>query len=112
MAIHLGRSLPNASRDRPERRRGRPARRRLPEWGKHRPPLLLGLAPGGVCPAATVAGSAVRSYRTISPLPPMPSHAAPPQGRRLDKWARRCVSVALSLELPPPGVTRHRASVE
>src|SRR5437764_211865 len=24
MAIHLGRSLPNASRDRPERRRGRP----------------------------------------------------------------------------------------
>jgi len=28
MAIHLGRSSPNASRDRPERRRGRPARRR------------------------------------------------------------------------------------
>src|SRR5205823_13631858 len=26
MAIHLGRSSPNASRDRPERRRGRPAR--------------------------------------------------------------------------------------
>src|SRR3954469_20546920 len=107
MAIHLGRSSPNASRDRPERRRERPAR-------QHECclPLLLGLAPGGVCPAAPVAGSAVRSYRTISPLPPMPSHAAPPQGRRLDKWARRCVSVALSLELPPPGVTRHRASVE
>src|SRR5882762_4106788 len=33
-------------------------------------PLLLGLAPGGVFPAATVAGGAVRSYRTISPLPP------------------------------------------
>ena len=32
-------------------------------------PLLLGLAPGGVCPAAAVAGAAVRSYRTISPLP-------------------------------------------
>src|SRR5438105_4243028 len=31
MAIHLGRSLPNASRDRPERRRGRPARRRQPK---------------------------------------------------------------------------------
>jgi len=31
MAIHLGRSLPNASRDRPERRRGRPARRRRPK---------------------------------------------------------------------------------
>src|SRR5205807_6099062 len=37
-------------------------------------PLLLGLAPGGVCPAAAVAGDAVRSYRTISPLPPMRSH--------------------------------------
>jgi len=33
MAIHLGRSLPNASRDRPERRRGRPARRRWPRPG-------------------------------------------------------------------------------
>jgi len=33
-------------------------------------PPLLGLAPGGVCPAAAVAGGAVRSYRTISPLPP------------------------------------------
>jgi len=30
MAIHLGRSSPNASRDRPERRRGRLARRRRP----------------------------------------------------------------------------------
>ena len=31
-------------------------------------PPLFGLAPGGVCPAATVAGRAVRSYRTVSPL--------------------------------------------
>jgi hypothetical protein len=68
MAIHLGRSLPNASRDRPERRRGRPARRR--KLSQRRLPLLLGLAPGGVYPAAAVAGGAVRSYRTISPLPP------------------------------------------
>ncbi len=30
---------------------------------------LFGLAPGGVYPATSVAGSAVRSYRTISPLP-------------------------------------------
>jgi len=37
---------------------------------RRRLPLLLGLAPGGVYPAATVAGGAVRSYRTISPLPP------------------------------------------
>src|SRR5437764_3005685 len=40
-------------------------------------PLLLGLAPGGVYPAAAVAGGAVRSYRTISPLPP----ARPRAGR-------------------------------
>jgi hypothetical protein len=80
MAIHLGRSLPNASRDRPERRRGRPARRRsrIVMRGR-RLPLLLGLAPGGVCPAAAVAGGAVRPYRTISPLPPMPSHEAVPR---------------------------------
>src|SRR5947199_6088212 len=38
--------------------------------GQRRLPLLLGLAPGGVYPAAAVAGGAVRSYRTISPLPP------------------------------------------
>jgi len=30
---------------------------------------LFGLAPGGVFPATYVAISAVRSYRTISPLP-------------------------------------------
>src|ERR1700749_180423 len=32
-------------------------------------PSLFGLAPGGVYHAAAVAGSAVRSYRTVSPLP-------------------------------------------
>ena len=32
-------------------------------------PPLFGLAPGGVCPAAAVARGAVRSYRTLSPLP-------------------------------------------
>ena len=66
------------------------------------PPLLLGLAPGGVFPAAAVAGGAVRSYRTISPLPP-----AGIAGRH-----GGVLSVALSLGSPPPGVTRHRASVE
>jgi hypothetical protein len=30
---------------------------------------LFGLAPGGVYPATTITSSAVRSYRTISPLP-------------------------------------------
>src|SRR5438132_4936172 len=31
-------------------------------------PSLFGLAPGGVCRAVSVAGNAVRSYRTFSPL--------------------------------------------
>ena len=33
-------------------------------------PSLFGLAPGVVCHAGSVAGPAVRSYRTFSPLPP------------------------------------------
>ena len=32
-------------------------------------PSLFGLAPGGVYPAMAVTGHAVRSYRTLSPLP-------------------------------------------
>src|SRR5215469_2775115 len=59
-------------------------------------PLLLGLAPGGVFPAATVAGGAVRSYRTVSPLPPA----------RGSEQVGGVLSVALSLGSPPPGVTR------
>src|SRR5690606_28516703 len=39
-------------------------------------PSLFGLAPGGVCPAALVTENAVRSYRTISPLPAKPTEAA------------------------------------
>jgi len=36
---------------------------------------LFGLAGGGVYPAGDVAAAAVRSYRTISPLPPAPDDA-------------------------------------
>ncbi len=64
-------------------------------------PFLFGFAPGGVYRAASVAGCAVRSYRTLSPLPCAPEGG---QGGLL--------SVALSLGLPPPGVTRHPISVE
>jgi len=39
-------------------------------------PSLFGLAPGGVCRAAGVAASAVRSYRTFSPLPRNTQRAA------------------------------------
>jgi hypothetical protein len=73
------------------------------KWGfvpRRRPPLF-GLAPGGVCPATPVTGGAVRSYRTISPLP------AGPSGRTGGMF-----SVALSLGLPPPAVSRHRIPVE
>jgi hypothetical protein len=59
--------------------------------------FLFGFAPDGVYPATPVTGRAVRSYRTLSPLPCM-------QGGLL--------SVALSLELPRPDVIRRRASVE
>jgi hypothetical protein len=58
---------------------------------------LFGFAPGGACRAATVAGRAVRSYRTLSPLP---------------ADAGGLLSVALSLGLPPPDVIRHRVSME
>ncbi len=61
---------------------------------------LFGLAPGVVYPATAVTDGAVRSYRTLSPLPANP------------KVAGGLLSVALSLGSPPPGVTRHRVSVE
>src|SRR3954453_10612216 len=64
-------------------------------------PSLFGLAPGGVCRAAAVAGSAVRSYRTVSPLP-----------RQYTTRRGGLFSVALSLGLPPPDVIRHRLSME
>src|ERR1700721_1112990 len=37
-------------------------------FARRRPPLF-GLAPGGVYPASPVTKAAVRSYRTVSPLP-------------------------------------------
>jgi hypothetical protein len=69
VAIHLGRTSPHASRNLPERQPGKGSRPRTP-------PLLFGLAPGGVCRATTVAGGAVRSYRTLSPL----TRRRPPEG--------------------------------
>ena len=70
-------------------------------WTRKPAPPLFRLAPGGVCPATTVADHAVRSYRTLSPLPAIP-----------EGLAGGLLSVALSLGSPPPGVTRHRYSVE
>ena len=51
-------------RDRPGRWRGK-----APGPLFQARPSLLGLAPGGVYRAPSVAGGAVRSYRTLSPLP-------------------------------------------
>jgi hypothetical protein len=92
MTIHLEQPLLAASRDLPG------------QWAENSPepkfvPPLFGLAPGGVCHAGVVANPAVRSYRTVSPLLRTES-------------ASGLISVALSLGLPPPGVTRHRISVE
>src|SRR5258708_62692 len=64
-------------------------------------PSLFGLAPGGVCRAVSVAGNAVRSYRTVSPLP-----------RQYTTHRGGLFSVALSVGLPPPDVIRHRLSME
>ena len=59
VAVHL---------KRPTREHARAARCR-PRQCRRRPVPLFGLAPGGVCRAVPVARPAVRSYRTVSPLP-------------------------------------------
>ena len=55
--IHLGPASPQASSDQPESSAGNAIA------------FLFGLAPVGVYPATPVTRRAVRSYRTISPLP-------------------------------------------
>lgn len=73
-------------------------------------PSLFGLAPGGVYRAARIAAGAVGSYPTLSPLPRHPCRLR----RSRKRYGRRggLLSVALSLGSPPPGVTRHRISME
>ena len=60
-AISLGQGSRPASIDLPGRFAGA---------GRRPGPPLFGLSPGGVCHAGPVARTAVRSYRTVSPLPP------------------------------------------
>ena len=69
--ISLGRASPRASSDLPAECQRRAA---LSPWAQAsglsaRQVRLFGLADGGVCRAAGVTTRAVRSYRTISPLP-------------------------------------------
>jgi len=70
-----------------------PTRRNLPGPGDR----LFGLAGGGVCHAITVTGDAVRSYRTISPLPTILADYG------------GIFSAALSRGSPRAVVSRHRA---
>jgi len=63
---------------------------------------LCGLAPDGVCLAASVTGDAVGSYPAVSPWP------AAANRFRSDE-AGGLFSVALSFAFPRPGVTRQRA---
>ena len=72
---------------------------------------LFGLAPGGACHAVPVTRSAVRSYRTLSPLP---SCAEASEGRPCVASAEQggLLSVALSLGSPPVGVTHRHVEVE
>ncbi len=63
MAIHLGRLLPSASRDTPGSRPGNEAHEQVVA-----DPYLV-LLPVGFAFATSVTRSAVRSYRTLSPLP-------------------------------------------
>jgi len=98
-AIPLGRRSPGVSSNLP----GRLDPDTIPKFTLEHgfAPSLFGLAPGGVCRAADVAAGAVRSYRTISPLP------------RLNATRRGGMfSVALSLGSHPPDVIRHRLPAE
>ena len=93
MTIPLEPLLPAASRDPPKWRCENASAEQVSM------PFLFGLAPGGVCPATPVTRHAVRSYRTISPLPTL-------------KTIGGIFSVALSLRLPPPGIIRHLVFME
>src|SRR5579862_335731 len=100
-AIPLGRPSPGASSNQPERQ----GQRTRPSGARgRRASLLFGFAPGGACHAADVAARAVRSYRTLSPLPSRLMPCGPRSGGLL--------SVALSLGSPPPDVIRRRIRME
>ena len=97
MTIHLGRSLPNASRDLPGRRRGKsPGSRRA-----CRPYLVL-LRVGFTVPPPSP------DARCALTAPFHPCQADKPKVH----GPGGLLSVALSLGFPPPGVTRHPFPVE
>ena len=66
-------------------------------------PSLFGLAPCGVCPARSITGAAVRSYRTFSPLPGAAVARAPGRYIFCGTFRRN------GLEPTRPDVIRHTA---
>jgi len=100
MAIHLGRPLPSTSRDLPGQQRENTPAGQSPACRPYSVLLPVGFALPPPLPAARCALTA--------PFHPYPS--APPAWPGASKGG--LLSVALSLGSPPPGVTRHRVSVE
>jgi hypothetical protein len=99
MTIPLGRPLPDASRDLPGWLR---RKRRLPHRFPGRPAIPMRSCSRWGLPCR-------RRYRRRGALLPHPFTLA---ARRLRRRAGGLLSVALSLGSPPPGITRHRVSVE
>jgi len=81
-AIPLGQRLRVASSNLPGRRAWHRPRGVFACANDPRLPSLFGLAPGVVCHAVSVAGPAVRSYRTFSPLLAVAAYAAMAQQAR------------------------------
>jgi len=98
MAIRLGRPLPGASRDQPGRR---------PETAGAPAPKDRAVRPYSVLlPVGFAVPSPSPGTRCALTAPFHPDRGRP------DRYRGGLLSVALSLGSPPPGVTRHRVSVE
>ena len=97
-AIPLGRPSPDASCDLP----GRRPRRRDPAARERRLPSLSGLAPGEACRAGVVAAAAVRSCRTLSPLPAGPPRRRSPGARGRFAFCGAVSRVAPAGRYPAP----------
>jgi hypothetical protein len=99
-AIPLGRSLPSASCDRPERRRG----------GTPGIPLNAEMPAAPTWSCSRWGFPCHRRCRRCGAL--LPHHFTLAARSGFPRRASGILSVALSLGSPPPGVTRHRTSVE
>ena len=102
-AIPLGRQSPGASSNLPGRQDPDIDPGDLPAFAERASaPSLFGLAPGGVCHAVCVAADAVRSYRTLSPLP-LPLPDPPPRAEEGWVGVRRSALCGTFPRLAPAG---------